>query len=360
MKECCVVFDTNILDENKTKLIDIKKKLSDSADIYIPRIVIEEIQAQKSRTITDDYKKINGIIDKNKDIFNYEEKFKLSSILKDSEKNIEKWLKHYCNENIIEYSDITIEDILVRLKYKEAPFINEKNSSDKGFKDTILWLSILKNTELQKYKKIILVTQDKAGFVKRTDEIIEEYNKVNKNLIVIFSNINELYDNLNIIESTKSEIDSNSSKLEKIEIESVDEIKEKLNTCIDKLLYVIYEDEWEINHYDMRFSIYDKMNDEDVECLLSSLDSFLKENIFFKEIDIEELLTRCGIESAGDFVPSEYLNQLNSIYLDLKDKEELYRPFIKFVKDKFNKIYVARTRSKKAYLDDIDTDDLPF
>ena len=102
------------------------------------------------------------------------------------------------------------------------------------------------------------------------------------------------------------------------------------------------------------------MNDEDVECLLSSLDSFLKENIFFKEIDIEELLTRCGIESAGDFVPSEYLNQLNSIYLDLKDKEELYRPFIKFVKDKFNKIYVARTRSKKAYLDDIDTDDLPF
>ena len=77
MKDYCVIFDTNILTENKKILNEIKLKLDLISDIFIPMIVIEEIEAQKSRNIKEDYLKIKAIIDKNSDIFKYEEKFNL-------------------------------------------------------------------------------------------------------------------------------------------------------------------------------------------------------------------------------------------------------------------------------------------
>lgn len=88
MKEYCVIFDTNILTENKKILNDIKSKLDLIADIFIPRIVVEEIQAQRSRNIHTDYLKIKAIIEKNADIFKYQEKFKIDEILEESESKI--------------------------------------------------------------------------------------------------------------------------------------------------------------------------------------------------------------------------------------------------------------------------------
>lgn len=44
MKENCIIMDTNILTEYKSDLTSIKEVLIASADIFIPRIVIEEIQ----------------------------------------------------------------------------------------------------------------------------------------------------------------------------------------------------------------------------------------------------------------------------------------------------------------------------
>lgn len=366
MKDYCVIFDTNILTENKKILSDIKTKLDLIADIFIPKIVIEEIEAQKSRSIQEDYFKIKAIIDKNSDKFKYEQKFNLDEILNNSENNIEKWFRKYCNNNIIDYSDIEITDILNRLKYKKAPFINELGSSDKGFKDSIIWVSILRNKKIQDYKKIVLVTNDKTGFIKRTKELYDEYNLEHTVSLVICSNIEELYNNLGITKLEKIEENIEMPQKEIHKIDNIDDLKIKLNSCVDNLLYTIYEDDWGNEHCDNNFNIYSKMKEEDVECFLGLLGNFLNENIFFNSVDITELLNRCGIDSEGENVSSDYLSQLNQIYSDLKNNKDLYNPFINFLKVGFNKLYKFKPKieedpfknfGKEVALSD---DDLPF
>lgn len=339
MKEYCVIFDTNILTENKKILNDIKSKLDLIADIFIPRIVVEEIQAQRSRNIHTDYLKIKAIIEKNADIFKYQEKFKIDEILEESESKIEKWFNAYCNNNIIDYNNIKINEILNRLKYKKAPFNNEIGSSDKGFKDSMIWISILKNKMLQNYKKIVLVTNDKTAFIKRTEELYDEYNKEHKVSLIICSNIEELYNNLGIIKLEKIEDNVEMSKASVNKIDNIDDLKIKLNLCVDNILYTVYEDDWGNEHCNNNFIIYRKMKEEDIECFLNLLGSFLNENLFFKFVDITELLKKCGVECDGENVSLDYLNQLNQIYNDLKDNRKLYNPFINYLKVEFNKLY---------------------
>ena len=363
MKENCVIFDTNILTENKSTLNDIKYKIETTSDILIPKIVIEEIKAQKSRNINDDYLKIKSIIDKNSYIFKYEEKFKIEDALNISEDNIQKWFEKYCNNNVIEYDLITLNDVIERSKYKKPPFINEVGSSDKGFKNSIIWLSILKNEKIKSYKKVIFITNDKNGFIKRVNELIEEYKTEHENELIICTNIDELYNSLNISKIENKDIIEEEKEVMKIN--NVSELKENINACVSNILYTIYEDDWGNEHCDFNFNIYEKMKDEDVENFLVLLGEFLKENIFFNMLDITDLLIRCGIDSEGENVSAKDLNQLNDIYKNLKNNEELFKPFINFLKVEFNKLYKYKPKIEEDPFKDFgqeiaNNDDLPF
>lgn len=137
-------MDTNILTEYKSDLTSIKEVLIASADIFIPRIVIEEIQGQKVRTIKDDYDKIKTGMKKHNGMFKFSENFNLDNEIIKVERDIAKWFEKYCDNNVLEYKNIKLSEVIKRSKYKMAPFINEANSSDKGFKDSIIWMSILK------------------------------------------------------------------------------------------------------------------------------------------------------------------------------------------------------------------------
>lgn len=203
----------------------------------------------------------------------------------------------------------------------------------------MIWISILKNKMLQNYKKIVLVTNDKTAFIKRTEELYDEYNKEHKVSLIICSNIEELYNNLGIIKLEKIEDNVEMSKASVNKIDNIDDLKIKLNLCVDNILYTVYEDDWGNEHCNNNFIIYRKMKEEDIECFLNLLGSFLNENLFFKFVDITELLKKCGVECDGENVSLDYLNQLNQIYNDLKDNRKLYNPFINYLKVEFNKLY---------------------
>ena len=254
MKDYCVIFDTNILNENKLKLNEINEKLKVVSDIYVPEMVIEEIKSQKARTITDDYSRIETIIKRNENLFKYKEDFKLSDVLIESEHHIEKWFNNNYDK-IIKYSGITMKDILNRLKYKIAPFINEPGSSDKGFKDTIIWMSILKNKDIQNYKQIFFVTHDKAGFTKRREDLLAEYEQRCNVPLTICSNIEELFNNLGIVKLEKTNLLSEDDLNDAFKVDDISNLKEELNTCISNILYNTYEDEWGNDYCSDNFNI---------------------------------------------------------------------------------------------------------
>ncbi len=362
MKDYCVIFDTNTLTGNKNKLNDIKSKIDLVADIFIPRIVIEEIEGQKSRIVNDDYLKIKYLINKNSDMFVYDEKFDLSEVLKTSEINIKKWLEKYCDNNVIEYGSVSLDDIITKVKYKMPPFINEAGSSDKGFKDSIIWISILKDKRLNNYKKVLFVTKDKTGFMKRKEELYNEFGQKHTIPIVFCYNIDDLYHELNIINLDVANTENEKFEFNNKKIDNIQDIKEELNACVNNIFYNIYEDSWGYEHCENKFEIYTKMDNDDVECFLLLLDDFLKENIFFNEINISDLLIGCGIESTDSNVSVTFINELNNIYKNLKDNKDLYKPFINFLKVEFNKLYKDNSSvdTKRKGFGSFDDSELPF
>lgn len=224
-----------------------------------------------------------------------------------------------------------------RLQYKKAPFLNEENSSDKGFKDAIIWLSILKCEQLNEYDEVIFVTNDNKGFIKRKQELLNEYKLNFKNNIIFCSDKNELYINLGLV--VDEQINKKNSVKNEGKIVDFEDLKDKLNLYVTDLIYYDYIDDFGNITSMKRFVINDLMTELDVEHFLQSLDAFVKKYMFFNKVNICELLSECGIRSNGEDVDIDSLININKIYLILKDNEELFAPFITYIKKQFNSLY---------------------
>ena len=84
-------------------------------------------------------------------------------MIKEQERKLDEWLTKAFDEKIIEiYYDDLLATVLDRCKYKKPPFNNEENSSDKGFKDTILFLNLIHFMKNSGYDEIYLFTNDKV------------------------------------------------------------------------------------------------------------------------------------------------------------------------------------------------------
>jgi hypothetical protein len=106
------------------------------------------------------------------------------------------------NINIIDFSDDKLSEIfkniIKRAIDKNPPFKQKGNSSDSGFKDVLIWESILNYDAIDNYNKVILVSND-SGF----NECISEFESiVNKYLVLtpsadyVKEEINKDYDSI--------------------------------------------------------------------------------------------------------------------------------------------------------------------
>lgn len=137
-----LIADTNFLVNNTGKNKEIKEELENKdIKLYIPELVKTEfinIQLRKLDDVygsLDGYKKIHAVWK-----LKYVEKSEAEEIL---EKSYDALFEKYFKESMILLNkEDMIDRVLERNKYKLPPFIKESNSSDKGFKDSMIFLSI--------------------------------------------------------------------------------------------------------------------------------------------------------------------------------------------------------------------------
>lgn len=80
-------------------------------------------------------------------------------------------------------------NIITRAINKEKPFLGKDGESDKGFKDVILWESIIDYVKKSENKKFILVTKNKIDFPL---ELKVEFEKRTKKNIRIYYEVSDL------------------------------------------------------------------------------------------------------------------------------------------------------------------------
>jgi len=199
-----VVFDANILycdEENclnkvfNSNIGDVfnflkSNKVTDLC-LCAPQLVIDERISHRLLMIESQYESFNRVL-RNLKVFGHinvkEKNFNRNKYKKILNKNVSLIIKKY-KIKIIPTAKIEQELIIKRALDKVAPFYGQ-GKGDRGFKDTLIWLSLLKDAKNNKKYNYILVTDDKTGF---TPEVCEnEFKKYSTSTFLIKRSISDL------------------------------------------------------------------------------------------------------------------------------------------------------------------------
>jgi len=156
-------------DELKSFIED--KELTDYIHIAVPKMVIDELLRQKIEQYWKDRQNLSQIIQR----FSKLPETDFTSIsLPDDDFNCEGYLKPLTKE-FIERENIKIIDfpedklgeifknIIKRALERKPPFKQSNKSKDIGFKDAVIWETLLNYEKIKDYDKVIFISND-AGF----------------------------------------------------------------------------------------------------------------------------------------------------------------------------------------------------
>lgn len=161
--------------------------------INISKITLEELKKQIKDNYEEELSKLNELYNKFKNVydikFNINVDFKYEDIL---EKQIKEYMEAY-NINTVEIDNLSLQSIINRAINKQKPFVGENGNSDKGFKDAVLWESIINYAKRTENKNFILFTKNIQDFPKKLEK---EFNQLTDKSIEIVSEISVIQENI--------------------------------------------------------------------------------------------------------------------------------------------------------------------
>ena len=299
-----IVIDTNLLYEaNGNNIFDYNEfilhpnyydilrfleiyELDERYRVWVPEIVFSELEKQRLEkynnsvdTLKKEFEKIQRFTNTELNLPDLNYKLKIQEL-------IEQRIKKDCINvlNIPITADV-FRNIINRVKNKEKPFCGEKGKTDKGFKDVLLWESILyKARNDDKEENYILVTENKKDFPLK---LIEEFEQEVGGQIEFFYNISEMQENILKINEIEKNIYTEKMLLDSeeliFEINSslIENGYEKI-VSIDKISDLVFEGN---NNYKLIVIV---KNEEESECCIEQY--YLEITISDGEIEISEIL----------------------------------------------------------------------
>lgn len=198
MLKTYIIFDTNILyqkkyeDYSKFKLNqvfgDIRGKIERNDveshfELLVPDITLNELFQQQVEKYEENYNSLISSYLTCKQLYSIDlkidEAFNYKSYLNEIK---DQYIKAN-NINILNNcSQSRFSNIVNRALNKQAPFLGEKGNSDKGFKDAVIWESILEFA-INNEGEYIFLTHDK-GF---KDYLFKEFKEVTNKSITIYN-----------------------------------------------------------------------------------------------------------------------------------------------------------------------------
>ena len=195
-----IVFDSNFLwHDNEDRLahlfnstiVDLKKfitenKISGDISLFVPQMVFDERLSQMLANIG---KVINDIDSsfKNLEVFSVKKPAR-GYKTKDYGSFLTKEAKKFLESNVISVLKTPKIDQKVLIK-RAISTVKPFNRIDKGFKDTVIWLTILDDAKKSSDTTYILCTSDKTGF---HDDVLKKEMKSHKNDLVVVTSTQQI------------------------------------------------------------------------------------------------------------------------------------------------------------------------
>ena len=339
-----IIFDTNFVVGNKSTFANIIKQLQEKADVFLPEIVLQERLSQQWRELKERFDEIEKIKTKHVDLISslqYKSTFEVK-YKKKKESVIKLYEAVFGKDKIIPIDSTSFAEILDRA-YKKLPlFKEEKNASDSGFKDTMLWLSLV--TFFQKYKtsqNVVLMTDDKV-FTYYKENLQKEF-KEKTSLNIIIQN-GEYY---KVLLGEVKNIDVNKEHKESIETEvDLSAIRKRIADALFEFTEIYDEGRWQ-----NRFTIDKAIDKTQALWIINNLETKRREYLLSKFIPADKLFGEDYKIKGYYYIPIETLDEIAKIkeYLEINFREGLEPFYIEFAN-------CINGRIRRI----IDDDDLPF
>lgn len=343
------VFDTNFIIEYK-KLNEVVEKLCEDFDVYVTQVSVDERIARKCTEERMKYAEIDDLKSEYKGIVSFK-------IIKTQEQRIEELKNAILNnykklfkENFIplDRNPEIFSEVLNRAYDKVAPFSNAEGASDKGFKDSLIWISLLSYFKTKGNNSVILVTND-GGFIKNADVLCQEFKNVTGKTIEIKPN--SYYKEICRKESQPNE------KKETEPLPDLAKIREEVEEIIDALRWDLGEDCFGNDHWYNTFTLQKEVDSRYMEAIFSGLKSTIKEHIFEKFISASKILDLDDRVADATSISMEKLENAYHLY------ERILNNYPEFIEQFYIATAAIMNRSYKApppFSFANPGDDLPF
>ena len=347
-KKKAFVFDTNFIIEN-LNLKEVVANLSKEFTVYVTQVSIDERISQKYLELKNKYDKLLTLTDDYKGIANIRINSPLDKKFGAEKEITQKGYIDLFGKNIIPCTpgEVTFSKILDRVYKKVPPFLSVDGASDKGFKDSLIWISLLDFFQTAGEDDIIFVTNDN-GFRKNTEELCKEFKESTGKDITIKDN--SYY-------KTLSEAKEPEAVLLKKEIPlpDVNQLREKINEVISSLCGVDNEDYWGNPGWDRTFTLNQKVEASYMENVFAHLKQDIRDNLFETAIPADKILGLDDRVVNGVSILMSSLEGALSLYEEIRQKLPDYIPqFYSAAATIINRNYV------EPQIINAEDDELPF
>ena len=349
-----VIVDTNFLVNNTGNIKEIVKELQEKEiEVYVPELVKEEFINIQLRKLEEAYSKLENLKNLQKIIdLKYRKKEVTRKMIEGIYNNI--FEENFKNKIIVYNKEGMLDRVLERNKYKKPPFYNENNSSDKGFKDTIILLTIIDFISSFGDDAIFYFITSDNGFIKYKNEIEKEiFDKCAKNIAIVEGkDKNKVYKELNIVEEKSNQEEKTENIFSKEEI-NIEEIRKRINELMDIFIWTTSFDYYGNLQDERRFEISNYINNEKTEKFLNSIDGIIEDNIFRNEILVETFFETDEWVFSKNSIDVDTMKEISELYKKVKDTK-YKEAFINYISQRINENKVNNMFTVES------DDDLPF
>lgn len=349
-----VIVDTNFLVNNTGNIKEIVKELQEKEiEVYVPELVKEEFINIQLRKLEEAYSKLENLKNLQKIIdLKYRKKEVTRKMIEGIYNNI--FEENFKNKIIVYNKEGMLDRVLERNKYKKPPFYNENNSSDKGFKDTIILLTIIDFISSFEDDAIFYFITSDNGFIKYKNEIEKEiFDKCAKNITIVEGkDKNKVYKELNIVEEKSNQEEKTENIFSKEEI-NIEEIRKRINELMDIFIWTTSFDYYGNLQDERRFEISNYINNEKTEKFLNSIDGIIEDNIFRNEILVETFFETDEWVFSKNSIDVDTMKEISELYKKVKDTK-YKEAFINYISQRINENKVNNMFTVES------DDDLPF
>ena len=350
-----IVIDTNFIIERQRDLQDIHRKLSETYDVFVSDVSIQERLSQKYLELSADYKEIEKFSEKHPNLVKIEVKQPFETQFESRKKRIQNDYHKTFGDNIISFvsDEDMLKAIMNRVFKKIPPFITADNASDKGFKDTMLWVSLLEYFKNHGSGNVIFITGDN-GFRKNIDALCREFNEYTGKTIEIQGN--NFYDNY-INSSEKGEEKAKENVTPLVRFSDFAVVREQIRYTIQSLRLIECENHFGDTWHEKTFTLSYKITLDDVKVLFEGLREIITTNLFETALLPSIAFPDISNISNERYISTSELQAALALYEDIRDTYPEYMPqFFSAVANIFNENYEAPKSEDFAVIDD----DLPF